>query len=265
MIVRAQTDALQFLDSLVADGLASFTFDQAVLRSGRSRTATANLLKRMVDRGLLDRVRRGHYALRRFGVLGTSAAAEDIALAVGAAFSERPHRIAYRSALSDHDLLTHPARTIQVAATSRTRSRTLSDRPLQVIIEPESHLLVGTISRHSAHISGLERALLDGGARPELVGGASALAEALWSAQGEVRAERLQRYAEELGASTAIRRLASLSDHLDVKGLKGVLKPILEPKGDIDLEPKAKSETVFRDSRWRVKWPLTPEELKRSV
>ena len=51
----------------------------------RSKTATANLLKRMQTASLIDRVRRGHYAVRQLGVLGTPAAAEDVALSVGAA------------------------------------------------------------------------------------------------------------------------------------------------------------------------------------
>jgi predicted transcriptional regulator of viral defense system len=96
---------LPFLNDLVADGLTVFSFDEAVRRSGRSRTGTANLLRRLSDRGLLDPVRRGHYAIRQLGVLGTTAAAEDVALAVGAAFAGRSHRIGYRSALDEHDLI----------------------------------------------------------------------------------------------------------------------------------------------------------------
>ena len=67
----------------------------------------------MENAGLIDRVRRGHYAVRQLGVLGTPAAAEDVALSVGAALSGVPHRVGYRSALSEHDLVLHPARTIQ--------------------------------------------------------------------------------------------------------------------------------------------------------
>lgn len=109
---------------------------------GKSKTATANLLKRMVKAGLIDRVRRGHYVVRQLGMLGTPAAAEDVALSVGAALKSVSHRIAYRSALYEHDLVVHPARSIQVAAERRVRTKTLSSRPLQVVIESPEKLEV---------------------------------------------------------------------------------------------------------------------------
>ena len=114
--------ALKLIDDLVADGKLHFTFDEARVRLGRSRTATANLLRRAVDSGLIDRVRRGCYGVRQLGVLGTRVAAEDLAIAVAAAFGGIEHRMAYRTALDEHDLVVHPARTVQVAAVRRMRS-----------------------------------------------------------------------------------------------------------------------------------------------
>jgi predicted transcriptional regulator of viral defense system len=122
--------ALQLVDDLVAEGKTHFTFSEVVPRTGRSPSATANLLRRMAAAGLVDRVRRGHYVVRQIGVLGTRAAAEDIAIAVAAAFSGYVHRIAYRSALDEHELLTHPVRTIYVGTPKRMRVQSLSGRPL---------------------------------------------------------------------------------------------------------------------------------------
>lgn len=76
---------LALANELVAEGHSTFTFEEVEKRLGKSKTATANLLKRMEKAGLIDRVRRGHYAVRQLGVLGTPASAEDVALAVGAA------------------------------------------------------------------------------------------------------------------------------------------------------------------------------------
>jgi predicted transcriptional regulator of viral defense system len=254
---------LALLNAMVADGVKSFAFDEAVRRAGRSRTATANLLQRLTERGLLDRVCRGRYAIRQLGVLGTTAAAEDIALAVGAAFGARPHRIAYRSALDEHDLISHGSRTIQVAVTrqSRIRSARLSDRPLLLVLEPEAAIGLGALDRDESWVSDIERALLDAAARPELAGGSAVIAEALVSAGTRANPDKLQRYAETLGWTAALRRLGSLADALDVGGLAGRLRPILAPLGDIDLEPRAASKTAWRDSKWWVLWPETPQEI----
>src|SRR5262249_15479186 len=141
--MRRQSSQLEFLDDLVAEGVRQFSFAEALRRSGRSPTATANFLRRMAARGLLDRVTRGHYVVRLRAVRAPPAAAENIALAVGAGFAGTKHRISYRTALDEHDLTSHPGKTIQVACVKRTHAARLSSRPLRVIIEPEAAIAVG--------------------------------------------------------------------------------------------------------------------------
>jgi predicted transcriptional regulator of viral defense system len=109
---------LQLLDDKLTKGQAGLTSREVRERLGLSPQAASNLLTRWRDAGLLDRVAPGHYAIRQLGLLGTRAVSEDIALAVGAFFADEPHRIAYRSALDYHGLLTRPARAIQVAERS---------------------------------------------------------------------------------------------------------------------------------------------------
>ena len=94
MYFSSPHQGLALANELVAEGRSTCTFEEAEKRLGKSKTATANLLKRMENAGLIDRVRRGHYAVRQLGVLGTPAAAEDVALSVGAALSGVPHRVA---------------------------------------------------------------------------------------------------------------------------------------------------------------------------
>jgi predicted transcriptional regulator of viral defense system len=142
-----QDRGLVLVDDLVAEGRSSVTAVEVQERLGLSRSAASNLLRRLMDEGLLERVRPGHYVVRPLGVLGTSAAADDLADAVGAAFSGLAHRIAYRSALDELDLLVHPARTIQVAAESRVRLRPLSGRPIKVVVEPNDSISVGAVPR----------------------------------------------------------------------------------------------------------------------
>lgn len=261
MSVVHPDSSLSFLNDLVADGRSTFTFAEAVSKLGRSRSATANFLGRMVRKGLLDCVRRGHYAIRPLGVLGTSAASEDIALAVGAAFSDRAHRIGYRSALDEHSLVTQPVRMIHVALTGRTRTKRISNRPLRVVIESPGAISVGVVSQGGAQRSDLERSLLDGGARPDLVSPAC-LAEALVAAAGRVDVARLMEHARHLAWATAVRRIGSLSDALEISGLAGRLEPLGPLTGDIALEPRSEAPTEWRDERWRVRWSQTREELR---
>ena len=116
-------------------------------------------------------MRRGHYAVRQLGVLGTPAAAEDVALSVGAALKGLPHRIAWRSALFEHDMVVHPARSIQVATERRVRTRSLSSRGLQIVFEPPESLDVGRVPWGASYLSDRHCAVLDAAQRARLVGG----------------------------------------------------------------------------------------------
>ncbi|MCK5806184.1 MAG: hypothetical protein KAI66_25355, partial [Lentisphaeria bacterium] len=245
--------ALAFVDDLVADGRTHFTFYEARQRLDRSPSATANLLRRMVAYGLVDRIRRGHYVIRRLGVLGTRASAEDLSVVVASAFSGSPHRIAYRSALDENDLITHPVRTLYVASTRRMRVRSLSGRPLRTIAESKEAIRIGAKPYGPSWLSDTERTLLDSAARPELSGGSAVLAEAIAAAGKGIDPDRLTHYAKHLGWGAALRRIGSVSDALVIDGLAGKLAPIRPPVADLDLDPGSGMSTAWRDSRWRVR------------
>lgn len=255
---------LNFLDGLLEQGVNHFTFAEASDKTGRSPKATTDFLNRMLDLGLIEKVRRGHYVIRQLGYLGTSSSSEDISLAVGAAFGEIIHRIGYRSALEEHELLTHPARTIQVAVSKRFHWKEISKRPLKLITEPEEKILVGAEKRGSTYISDLERTLLDATSRPDLIGGALVIGEALTSLKkDQVQPKLLLEYALELNWATAIRRLGSIADLLQVEFAKELI-PIHKIKSNIDLEPRSTSR-IWRDSKWWVKWPMSKEEFLSSI
>ena len=80
---------IELLDELAVEGKETFTTQDIEELGHLSPQAASNLLTRLVRRGLVDRVARGRYAMRPFGALGTRAAAEDIALAVGAVFADK--------------------------------------------------------------------------------------------------------------------------------------------------------------------------------
>jgi len=262
MGIDTQHAGLSLADDLVADGKVLFTFEDARRRLGRSRAATGNLLKRMLAAGLIDRVRHGHYVVRQLGVLGTPSVAEEVALAVAAAFAGIPHRMAYRSALDEHDLIVHPSRSIQVASTKRIRAKTLSGYPLHIVKESAAMIGVGAVVCGESYVSDLERALLDAARRPTLVGGTAVLAEAIVAADENVDTARIVQYARTLSWASAVRRIGSIADALDVPGLAGRLSPIKHLTADLDLEPGASQAYSWRDPRWRMRWPLSIDEIQ---
>lgn len=236
--------------------------------TGSSPQATSNLLSRWVDHGLVDRVARGRYALRPIGALGTRAASEDVALAVGAAFRNRRHRIAYRSALDHHGLLQHPTRQIIVATDTRPTMSTISGRQLRVVFEKPDRLDIGSIDAgHGARVSSLERALLESAARPELAGGIETVATALAGAR--VDPVVFKGLANELGWRSALHRLGSLAEALEIEPLAAELEPMGAWGRLIQLDPDHEvgrgEPDVWRHDKWGVVWPFSLEELEETV
>jgi predicted transcriptional regulator of viral defense system len=258
------TRQLELVNTLVAEGRSEFSFQDALGVTGTSPTATANALHRLTQKGLVDRIVRGHYAVRPLGSLGTSAVSEDLALAVGAAFEGRLHRIAYRSALSELGLLAHPVRTVFVACEQQVGFSKASGRPLRVVIErPTTIHIEADVIGHSWR-STLERALLECAMRVDLAGGVERLAEALARGAREADFDRIAKLANDFGArgSAAERRLASLARVLDLP---------LTPNPHVDkrqpvirLDPRDERD-VWTDSTFKVNWNVSAEELRSVI
>jgi predicted transcriptional regulator of viral defense system len=262
----AQTRYLELLDDLVVEGKESFTTRDVEELSELSPQAASNLLTRLVDHGLVDRVARGHYVLRPFGTVGTRAATEDIGLAVGAVFANRPHRIAYRSALDWHDLLAHPTKTIFIAVVTRPSLLELSGRPVKFVAETSDRIRVGAIDAdHGARVSSIERALLESAARPELAGGIQSVANAL--SRADVDPVELSSLARRLGLRSALHRLGSLAATFAIEPLADRLEPLSSVGRPIQLEEidQADKHDAWRDDKWGVVWPYAAEELEEAL
>ncbi len=257
-------DIIQLLDDLATAERGRITTAEVRDRLGISEQAASNLMSRLVKAGFLDRVVRGVFASRPLGQLGTRAASEDIALAVGAAFSSEPHRLAFRSALDHHGLLTYPTRTVQVALPRRVKLNSLSGRRLQAIHEAPETVGIGTeAAGHGAIVSTVERALIESAARPALAGGWTTLAAALNHATADP--ETLTKVAEQLDAGPALRRLGSLAE---VHNLSGILAGLRLPRPDarlVPLDPQAPVEEPWIDARWRVRWPTSRRDALQII
>jgi predicted transcriptional regulator of viral defense system len=263
--VTTTTHYLELLDELATEGKEAFTTRDVAERGRLSPQSASNLVTRLVDRGLIDRVARGHFVMRPFGALGTRAAAEDITLAVGAVFAGKPHRIAYRSALDWHGLLEHPSRRIVLAVVRRPGFHELSGRQVRFVVERAARLGVGaTDAGHGARVSSLERTLLESAARPSLAGGIQVVAAALARAQPDP--EILKEIARTLGARSALHRLGSIADTVNLRPLAQQLMPMSSIGRPIPLDPQyAVPIEGWRDEKWGVDWPFPASELEETV
>lgn len=251
---------LELVNALMAEGRESFTFEEAKAALGLSAPATANALHRLGQQGLVDRVSRGHYAIRPLGSLGTSTATDNLELAVAAAFGGRDHRIGYLTALSELGLLTHPVRTVQVACTSQVRIGQVSRRRLRVVIERADTIHLGAERAGPSWRSGVERALFDCALRVDLAGGSERLAEAVASGGTDADPARIVQIADAFGGRglAALRRIASLAHGLELPlplaPAVGLRQPVIR------LDP-GDEHREWTDPKFRVAWNVSVAEL----
>lgn len=255
---------LELIDSFLAEGRQEFSFDDARASLGRSPSGTANALRQLGEKGLVDRLSQGRYAIRPLGSLGTSAVTDDLPLAVGAVFQGHAHRIAYRSALSELGLLSHPVRTVFVAATRQVRIAAVSQRPLRVVIERPTTIHIEAERVGRSWRSTLERALFECALRVDLAGGPQRLAEALAASAAEADPIRVGRLANAFGARglAAERRLASLSRALS---LPFHIEPTLKRRHPIILLDRHDDHVEWVDETFRVAWNTTVDELQAVI
>jgi predicted transcriptional regulator of viral defense system len=255
---------LELVNALMAEGRESFNFEEARALLGASAPATANTLHRLSQQGLVDRLSRGHYAIRPLGALGTSTATDDLSLAVAAAFEGREHRIGYLTALGELGLLTHPVRTVQVACTSQVRIAKVSRRRLRAVIERADTIHLGAERAGPSWRSGLERALFDCALRVDLTGGSERLAEAIASGGSTADPAKLLQIADAFGGRgfAAARRIASLAHVLE---LPLALTPLVGSRQPaIRLDP-GDEHHEWTDPKFRVTWNVSADELRAVV
>ena len=252
--------SLELLDRLAGEGNSAFTAATVRDALNLSPQAASNLLSRLGDSGLVDRIAPGRYALRQIGALGSSAVWDDLGSAVAALFLPAPHRIGFLTALDQHGLLVRPVRTIQVASPHRPRERAVTGRPLRVVREPADTVLIATEPFGPSRLASVERALLDAASRPQLSGGASRLAEALAAVDS---VSGLAELAQQLDVVAGYRRLGSIASTLGLAVARD-LEP-LPWKSLVELDRRGRSEHGWVDTSWGVAWPYPASELEAIV
>ena len=251
---------LELLDRFASEGRTAFSAADVRHELGTSPQATSNLLTRWTSVGLVDRLAAGRYAVRQIGTLGTAAVWDDLGSAVSAVFAGNPHRIGFVTALDHHGLLVRPARPVQVASPYRPREKDLSGRPLRVVRENASTVLIGTEPLGPSRVATVERALLDVASRPALAGGATRVAEALAAVD---RVVGLHDLARAIKAEPAYRRIGSLATTLSLPAARDLEPPVWRTL--IELDRKARGEDGWVDKTWGVAWPYPASELEAVV
>lgn len=254
---------------LSGEGKSIFSTADAQAITGKSETATGDLLSKLVKKGWLVRLIRGKYLIVPLEAgLGGIPMADRYVIA-REVLDSVPHYVSHYSAMELHQMTTQPVNTVYVTVARRRKKRTIAGVRYRFVYASARSFwgweTVWATPQEQVRVSDLAKTVLDCAARPELCGGVRELAKGLWLRRGQLDESRLLAYVDRLSNRAAARRIGFL---LSLHGL-GTPETITALKayssaGYDALDPSLPDEGPH-DPEWRLRVNLEPDELKAAV
>lgn len=253
-----------FLESISKENKTLVRVEDASRVTGHTAHQAAVFLGQLARRGVLTRLGRGLYSLVPFGkerefgnpFLVTSALAGSDA-----------HFISHLGAMSFHNLLLQPSRTVHVSRIRPKPAREIGPMRIEFVAVPRKRLW-GFRQEWVTHtlrvpISDIERTLVDACWRPELCGGIVDVARGLWIGRDRLDPGRLLQYVRRFGKLAVARRIGFLLETLQLK-VAHIVRSLHDGAArsrsysvlDTLLPPEGKP-----NARWRLRLNVTADEL----
>jgi len=225
----------------------------------------ANFIRKLVDRGVVARLRPGLYALIPFEIGTSREYAGNPYLIARALVGGKDYYVSHGSAMEIHGMTTQPQFRVYVSVLRRVRNVTVSGIEFVFVRVKKEHYFGATehwaTKQEKVLVSDPEKTIVDGLLRPEYCGGVSEVAKALWIARDALDVNRLTLYALKVGKGSVIRRLGFLLELYDMGSWENreMLKLHLTKTYSL-LDPNLPPEGKFY-SKWKLRLNVTPEEL----
>lgn len=256
--------AARLLTTLAGQAKTIFTIAEAQAVLDSSYGATLQLVRRLTSAGWLVRLTAGRYVIVPLSASGESIPESNRYAIARELIGGIRYFVSHESAMDIHNMLTRPVTTVTVTTTRRVASREILGIPYRfVTARPDS--MWGHTPYEQVEVSDLERTLLDGLARPDLCGGVSEAAAALWNRKDDFDWEKLDEYTRRLGNHAVAKRLGYLLElyHLGnepvIRTLQGMIGASYAP---LDPLLPANGRHI---ARWRLQLNVEPETLQSIV
>jgi predicted transcriptional regulator of viral defense system len=244
----------EFLSKIAEKGLSIITFEQAqALWIPPELTGVA--LYRLTKKGWLRRLERGVYLLIPLEAGPTRAWTENSIIV--AQYLVDPVAIAYWSALRYWNMTEQITQVVFVQTTRRKHPIEIAGMKFKFITVIKNHFFgisKVNISGKAILVTDREKTLVDCAARPDLSGGILQLAQALKSSYNQINWERLDKYLQQWGGGTVVKRLGYLVEALKLSDQDTRLLSwrSLITQGISPLEPGA-GEHGSICTRWQIR------------
>ena len=243
--------------------------DAMEILEGSSETAVRELVRGMVNRGLLLRIKDGLFHIIPYEA-NSSTYFPNWHLVASHLAGGREFYIGYSSALEIHELTTQPSLIEQVVVDKQVRPSQLmvKDVAFQFIYHNRRHFFgfrnTWIDDFHKVPVSDLEKTLIDCLYKPDYAGGIVDIAKALYKARKDIRFEKLNGYLDPFGAQSVRKRLGYL---LDGFGIEEDFTQTLEASlsnSYTSLDPSLPKEGKYI-SKWKIQANLDEASIFSSI
>jgi len=233
--------------------------------SDSSQDAIKRLLSDMTKRGLLMRIKEGHYYIIPFEQ-DPETFMPDWHLLSQYLVGEAEYYIGYFSALQIHSLTTQPNLREQIVVNKQIKPSTLfiKEIPFQFVYHNEKHFFgnkkTWIDSFNRVQCSDLEKTIIDCLFKPEYAGGITEIAKVIYKIKDKIDYSKILQYAKRFDSQAIIKRLGFLLELLEIENSMIDELKKLRTNSIVLLEPSYPKEgkTV---SRWAIQQNIDTESI----
>lgn len=258
----------QFVEQVKKQGMVFFSVKEASRLLQKDYYGTSAFLSKLTKRGVLQRVKAGHFFVCDMGEENTqlnnwSIIARELAL-------PQSYFVGYGSAMRFHGMTTHAFYDVCIVQSHRKKTKKIGNFNYQFIFSKEDHFWGYESFWVTAHeqvlFSDMERTILDCLARPMLCGGFMEIVRGMWQKKNNINYERLMRYAKRYKHKAAVKRLCFIVELLNMGRdiLEGLGVYLTDASDYVLLDPDGQKTGKYL-KRWHVRVNVAVDEIKQEV
>lgn len=239
------------------------------LLEGHSKETVDSLIRRMVENGLLLKIKNKLYHIIPYEADSQNyspnwhIAGSEIAKPI-------PHYIGYYSALQIHELTTQPSYIEQVVVQKQLRPSLykLKHIQFQFIFHNKKHFFgykeTWIDDFHKLPVSDLEKTIVDCLYKPDYASGIVEISKAIFKAREKINFQKLGEYINQFGAQSVRKRLGFLLELLAIA--PGFSDELLRNLSNsiVSLDPALPSEGKYL-TKWKLQLNVDLKTITRSI
>jgi predicted transcriptional regulator of viral defense system len=246
-----------------------FRIRDAVRLLNKDEKASADLLSKLVKRGIISRLKAGLFMI--VPLEADKNYLENRYVIAGEIMRPNRYYISHASAMAIHGLTTQPVLNVQISSPVRKKEMSISGIKFSFCrVKPNAYFGIEerwVTKQERVSVSDLERTIVDCLARPELCGGVPEAAKGIWSAKEKINYVKLMKYVKKIGIKAVAKRLGFILQLLelsDKKTLAELKKYSQSSEVYVLFDPTLKNTGKYL-REWRLRLNSNPEELKAAV